>query len=200
MFKHKLIIIFLAATLTALPNLVFAHCDTMDGPVVKAAQVALSRGDITPVLKWIKPADESELRRVFDLTLTVRSKGEEAQQLADQYFFETLVRLHRAGEGAPYTGLKPSGEQEPIIVAADKALETGQSAALVKQVSTAITEGIAHRFAKVSAARKTADENVAAGREFVEAYVNYVHFVEHVYQTASGGSAEHEEHQAEHTR
>jgi hypothetical protein len=198
MFKHKHIILILMAALATLPILSFAHCDTMDGPVVKAAQVALSREDITPVRRWIKPENEPELRRVFDLTLAVRTKGEEAKQLADQYFFETLVRLHRAGEVAPYEGLKPSGAQEPIIVAADKALETGQSEALVKQLSAAVTEGIEHRVERAAAARKTADENVAAGREFVEAYVDYVHFVEHVYQTASGGSAEHEEHQAEH--
>jgi len=197
MSSYKYVIIFLAA-LAVMPSLSFAHCDTMDGPVVHAAQTALSRGDVTPVLKWIKPDDEAEVKRVFNLTLTVRAKGEEARQLADQYFFETLVRLHRAGEGAPYEGLKPSGEQEPIIVAADKALETGSADVLTRQVTDAVRAGITERFARALEARKTADQSVAAGREFVEAYVNYVHFVEHVFQTATA-SGEHEGHQAEHT-
>jgi hypothetical protein len=43
----------------------------------------------------------------FTKTLAVRKQSKEAKELADMYFFETLVRIHCAGEGAPYTGLKP---------------------------------------------------------------------------------------------
>ena len=87
---------------------VFAHCDTLDGPVVKTARAALEKGDVTPILKWVKKENEAEIRDLFKKTLSVRSKGKEAQELADMYFLETLVRVHRAGEGEPYTGLKPS--------------------------------------------------------------------------------------------
>jgi Family of unknown function (DUF6448) len=82
------------------------HCDGMDGPVVKAAQKALEAGNVNLVLIWVQKADEVEVRKAFDQTITVRKLGPEARALADRYFFETLVRLHRAGEGAPYTGLK----------------------------------------------------------------------------------------------
>jgi hypothetical protein len=41
--------------------------------------------------------------------LCVRTLDLEAKALADRYFFETLVRLYRAGEGAAYKGLKPAG-------------------------------------------------------------------------------------------
>ena len=81
-----------------------AHCDTMDGPVVAAARVALEKGDIAPVLKWVKPEREKEIRAAFARTLSVRAGGPEAKELADMYFFETLVRVHRAGEGAPLHG------------------------------------------------------------------------------------------------
>lgn len=53
----------------------------------------------------------------------MRKLSLEARQLADMHFFETLVRLHRAGEGAGFTGLKPAGRDlGPAIPAADKAL------------------------------------------------------------------------------
>ena len=86
----------------------WAHCDSLDGPVVMDARTALEKGDVTPVLKWVKKEHELEIRNVFEQTMTVRAKGEDAKALADMYFFETIVRIHRAGEGEAYTGLKPA--------------------------------------------------------------------------------------------
>jgi len=42
-----------------------AHCDPLDGPVVKDAKVALEKGDATPVLKWVKVEHEEEVRTVL---------------------------------------------------------------------------------------------------------------------------------------
>jgi hypothetical protein len=94
----------LLITLEASP--VLAHCDTLAGPVVTSARAALEQRNLQPLLKWVKPGAEAELKSAFDITLRVRTEGGAARELADRYFFETAVRLHRAGEGAPYTGLK----------------------------------------------------------------------------------------------
>src|SRR5512135_864316 len=113
-----------------------AHCDGLDGPVVKAAQRALQTGDVNQVLVWVRPQDEDEIEKAFDETLAVRKLSPQAQALADRYFFETLVRIHRAGENAPYTGLKPAGRDlGPAIPAADKALETGAERNLIQLVT-----------------------------------------------------------------
>jgi len=160
---------------------VFAHCDTLDGPVVKTARDALDKGDVTPVLKWVKKENETEIKDLFKKTLTVRSKGKEAQELADMYFLETLVRLHRAGEGEPYTGLKPAGVVEPAVVEADKALESGSVENLVKLITGAASKGIHERFTKAKEAKKQADHSIEAGREFVEAYVQFTHYVERLH-------------------
>lgn len=165
-----------------------AHCDTLNGPVVAAAKEALAKGDITPVLKWIKPENELEVREVFKKALAVRGKGPEAKELADTYFFETLVRIHRAGEGAPYTGLKAE-EIEPPVAAADKALETGNADNLVKMVTEKVSHGIRDRFKETLERKKRAEESVAAGREFVEAYVPFTHYVERIYTDAEGAQA-----------
>lgn len=166
-----------------------AHCDTLDGPVVQAAQKALDKGDITPVLKWIKKDQESEIRAAFQKTLAVRSKGPEAKELADHYFFETLVRIHRAGEGAPYTGLS-AAPADPIIRSADEALEKGSVDHLIKHVTEVIAGGIRKRFAFAAEKKKHAEESVAAGREFVKAYVDFTHYVEGLHLQAQA-SAEH---------
>jgi hypothetical protein len=179
-----------------------AHCDTMNGPVVNTARMALEKGDVTPVLKWVRKKDEDEIKKQFEKTLAARKQGKEAKELADMYFFETLVRIHRAGEGAPYTGLK-SEPAEPIIQAADKALESGSADHLVKHVSDAVTAGIRERFNRVKEAKKHADESVEKGREFVEAYVIFTHYVERIHMDVAAGGEHHgnsakEEKAAEH--
>jgi len=180
-----------AGALLLLSTSALAHCDTMDGPVVAAARAALEKGELTPALKWIKPEAEKELRAAFEKTLVVRAKGPEAKELADRWFFETLVRLHRAGEGAPFEGLKPAGaEVEPAVAAADQALETGKADRLVKELTEAVAKGLRERFAKALAARKH------AGREYVAAYVEFVHYAERLHQDA-GTAAHHHEAAAE---
>jgi hypothetical protein len=164
----------------------------MDGPVVIAAKAALEQKDITPVLKWVQKSDEAELKAAFTKTLAVRTKGPEARDLADQYFFETLVRVHRAGEGAPYTGLKPAGTPlEPAVAEADKALETGSVDKVAKLVTEDSAAGIRKRFAEVQEKKPHAEHNVEAGRAFVAAYVEYVHYVEGLHQAAQGAAAHH---------
>ncbi len=171
----------------------FAHCDTLDGPVVTDAKTALAKKDLTPVLKWIKPDHEAELKTAFARTLVVRAQSSEARELADQFFFETLVRVHRAGEGAPYTGLKPAGTKvEPAIAAADRALESGKADALIKTVTDEAAAGIRQRFAEAIEKQKHAELNVEAGREYVAAYVEFVHYVEALDATATRPASAHE--------
>jgi hypothetical protein len=171
---------------------VYAHCDTLNGPVVETAKKALASGDVTPLLKWVNVGDEQLIRTAFQQTLEVRQLGDQARNLADMYFFETLVRIHRAGEGAPYTGLKPGAAVDPAVALADKALESGSVDKLVNILSEATAEGIRERFHLVLKAKKHADDSVAAGREFVESYVIFTHYVEGVHSMIKGTSEHHE--------
>jgi hypothetical protein len=168
-----------------------AHCDTLNGPVVESARHALAIGDVTPVLKWVRIDDEQLIRTAFQNTMEVRKLGGQAQKLADMYFFETLVRIHRAGEGAPYTGLKPGTEVDPAIALADKALENGSVDKLVGVLTDAMAEGIRERFRRALETRKHAAASVAAGREYVEAYVIFTHYVEGLHALIKGGTEHH---------
>lgn len=163
----------------ALPGISRAHCDTLAGPVILDARSALEDNDVTPVLKWVRAEDESAIREAFAQAAAVRQLGPEAKDLADTYFFETLVRIHRAGEGAPFTGLKPGNAIEPAVRQADQALEEGLSVdGLAKAIAEQVVDGIQERFARAAEAKKHVAESVQAGREYVEAYVAYVHYVE----------------------
>jgi Family of unknown function (DUF6448) len=188
---HVSILAFVFVLIVVLsPRVASAHCDTADGPVIAAAKVALTKGDITPVLKWVRPEAESEIKAAFARALAVRGKGPEAQALADRYFFENLVRVHRAGEGAPYTGILPAGTPiEPAIALADEALERGNADKLVKGIAHHVEEGIRERFARAAAAKKRSDTSVSAGREFVETYVELTHYVERLHLDATTPAA-----------
>jgi hypothetical protein len=167
-----------------LSGLAYSHCDTLDGPVVITAKKALETGDVTPVLKWVNKENENDIREMFKKTIAVRSLSPEAKEMADMYFLETLVRIHRAGEGQPYTGLKSAGELDPVIAKADKSLETGSVDELAKDISNEVAGGIRKKFEHAMEKKKDADKNIDAGREFVEAYVVFLHYVEGIYNAA----------------
>ena len=160
----------------------FAHCDGLDGPVVKAARQALDGGNVNGVLIWVQKTDEAEIKAAFQKALGIRKLSPAAKEMADNYFFETLVRVHRQAEGAPYTGLKPAGRDlGPAIPAGDKALEAGSVEPLVKLLTEAVQKGLREQF-KVAMSKKNFNkDNVEAGRQYVGAYVEYIHYVERIY-------------------
>ena len=175
------------------PAPAWAHCDTLDGPVVSAARQALASGDVVPVLRWVEPPAEAEVKAAFARARSVREASPAAQELADRWFFETVVRLHRQGEGLPFDGLAaPEAPIDPAIAAADTALRNGSVDQLARQLASDVEHAIRERFAQVLLTRAHADESVERGREMVAAYVGFTHFVERLHELAnSEAPAEH---------
>ncbi len=188
--------VFAIATILALVCITpraYAHCDTLDGPVAKAGEQALDTGNLDLALIWIKPAAEPELRAAFKQALAVRTLNKDARELADRYFLETLVRLHRAGEGEAYGGLKPKGtDLGPAISAADDAVRSGTTTAVTKLLTDTVANGLRERLRRVTARGNYKTSDIAAGREYVEAYVGFLHYAESLYTEASRGTPMHE--------
>lgn len=184
---HK--IILAGVSLAVAPFLsvsLFAHCDSFEGPIIPEAQVALRTGDVQPLLKWVEPEHETEITEAFERARSVAKDAPAAKELADLWFLETFVRVHREGEGAPYTGLKPVGAMDPFYMQADAALAQDSVDELAEQVGNAVASQIRERFAKANHLQESAEESTKAGREFVEAYVEYMHFIEAVHGLLSG--------------
>ncbi len=178
----------------------WAHCDTLSGPVITAARKALETGNVNLVLIWVQPGDDAAIRETFTQARAARAAGGSAQASAEQRFFEDLVRIHRAGEGAPYTGIKPEGtEVGPAVKAADEALATGTVEPVRAALLDAVRSGIETQFNAVAALKSFDPDEVAAGRAFVKAYVQYTHFAEGLHDKAVG-RASHEEHAHEGSR
>ena len=173
--------IFFILALFIYPSQVTAHCDTLDGPVVKAARKALETDNVNYVLIWVKPEDEDAIRKALKRALNKRrkAKSKEEKDRANLEFFETLVRIHREGEGVNYEGIKPAGTIEPEIVLADEIVETGEIDKILSKISSAqAKEIVRHLFHKVKENVEYDVDDVNAGREFIQAYVQFIHAVE----------------------
>lgn len=174
------------------PGRVWAHCDSMDGPVVRAAQRALQTNSVELALVWVLPDGEREIRDAFDRTMRVRSAGGETQALADLWFFETVVRVHRTGEGEPYTGLQPAGSEIAAgILQADHALEERSIEELAAHLSGQASHALRDKFDRVVDLSVYDVADVAAGRRYVRAYTDYMHFVEALQALLTGETASH---------
>lgn len=185
----------LAAVLLLSPATARAHCDTMSGPVVSAARAALDSGNVNLVLVWVQPSDEGAVRGAFERARSQRTAGGQAREDADLRFFETVVRVHRAGEGAPFEGIKPANtDLGPALPAADKAIESGSSGDLTRVLNDAVSKGVQDRYQALLAKKAYDPNDLESGRAYVKSYVEYTHYVEGVYQTAVAASAHHDHH------
>lgn len=181
----------LTAFVRNLIPIVEAHCDTADGPAVVDGRIALETGNINFALKWIPASGENELRGVFTKVLRVRDLGAEAREVADRLFLETLVRLHREAEGVRFTGIQPSGVAvDPVVAAADLAIASGDDEPLRALVPVDRFDELHRRFQVARGKRDFDVDDVAAGREYVAAYVSYFKYAEG--EEHGHGRAEHE--------
>jgi hypothetical protein len=178
--------------LSPLALLLMAHCDTMDGPLIKDAQKALESKSISPVLKWIKEEDEEEITKMFEQVLAFSLKNPELTKMLEMYFLETVTRVHRKDEGASYIGLKPAGYPiDPIIKKGDLSLETGSAEEVAELLSKEIKKEILKRFEKALKLKNKADEDPDIGRHYIEAYADYIHLIEHLHKLLKSPSEHH---------
>ena len=156
-----------------------AHCDTEDGPAVTDGRRALASGNINLALKWVSAGAEDEVRRAFAEALTIRAAGGDAAELADRAFLETLVRVHRAGEGEGFDGIKPTGTDLPAqVVAADRALAQGTISPLRGLIPEDRWPELQRRFDAALAKQAFDVDDLLAAREYVEAYVQFFKYAE----------------------
>ena len=189
----------LAAAAVSLPLLLLqaqpasAHCDSRQGPVVAAAEQALEQRDVELILPYVKAEQEEELTAAFEQALAIRSRGPDVRAVADEYFFETAVRLHRVGEGASYTGIKDHVEENPALDAAEASLEQGTPDEVIGQLDEELRAMVSERFDGVLDARAAEERtpSVEASRERVEAELMFEKYVLDI-SSALGEQAPHE--------
>lgn len=164
------------------------YIDSIDGPVVKAAEKALDMEDVKYVLPYVSSEDEEEIKDSFERTLVVRELSGEAAELADYWFFETTVRLHRREEKKTYTGLKSSGtDWGPIIPKIDMAIETENLNELLKYLLNFIREDISSRFDDLLSKKDYDLSDVEDARDYINAREEFIEYTKKFYEYVEKG-------------
>ena len=189
-FKNKLslfLIPVLVLTILFVPTTnVQAHCDSVDGPVVTAAQKALETGNVNYVLPYVSEDGEAEVISAFNKAISFQNEDEEIRDAINYWYYETVVRVHRQGEGAAYTGLKPAGiDYGPALPAAEEALVSGSTEAVNELILATVEEEIDKRFAEVMELQDAPVDDVVAQRERVEAELLFEKYIYQLYIDAT---------------
>lgn len=192
--KFGVLPLILFAILLLSTQATFAHCDSYDGPVIKDAVKALKTNNVNLVFKWLNNSKEQEITALFNKTFALKNGDIEVYEIVEKHFFETLVRLHREIEGAPYTGLKPAGSTKQIIQMTDEAIKIGNVDDFLSKFNKHIEKVVREKYEKVAELNKVKDNSTEQGREFVEAYVNYTHIIEALHDILEHTANPHDSH------
>ena len=164
-----------------------AHCDSADGPVVTAAKQALEKNDVNLAFPYVGPQYEKEVAIAFDKAMAGGAAGGEARAVAEIYFAETTVRLHRATENAPYNGIQPAGQNYgPALPAAEKAIETGNTEELKRVLNEAVSKQVDEQYRNVTAKKVEPNASVNDKRESIEAQFGFEKYALGLYESAMG--------------
>jgi len=131
---------------------------------------ALDAQDVEIALAFVDEASEAEVRTIFEEVSEIRTLRATVREIADRLFTETVVRLHRASEGAPFTGLKPAGlDHGPVIPVAERAIRTGSPDELIGELTHEVEVEVKARLDRVLALRARAHEGLRPAREYTSA-------------------------------
>jgi len=173
------------------------HCDSFDGPVVRAAAQSLETADVNLILPFVPKTAEPELVDAFEKVRRARQASADVRDVADRFFYETAVRLHRSGEGAPYTGLKPAGlDVGPVIPVAERAIDSGAVDELTDLLCDMLREQIGARFQRVMRLKGAAGQSVDRAREYVSAMLGLQVYAHGLYRSLKATPHEGDSHRA----
>lgn len=163
--------------------------DMTNGPVMGAAKMALDKGNVNYVLIWVPEESENKLKNLFEKTFCESRAGKDMEDIAINWYFETVKRLHRAGERRLYTCMNPDGSDERSVVPKVKrAIETGEADEIIGFIPKTKEHDFRHRLHHLIEKKNYDVNNVAAGREYVAEFIDFIIYLHHFCTSSSGES------------
>ena len=167
------------------------HHDAVNAPDMKAAKMALETGNANYVLIWVPEESENKLKNLLEKTCCERSARKNMQNCAIDWYFDIVSRFYSANKGALYTCLKPGGLDESLIaVKVERAIETGNFEEIIGIIPDAHAADVRERFHHVMDKSNYDRNNIAAGRAYVSAFIDFLTYV-HTIRTCIPGEENH---------
>jgi hypothetical protein len=168
--------------------------DITNGSVMDAAKMALDTGNVNYVLIWVPEASENKLKNLFAKTVCERRDRKDVQDIAFDWYFETVNRLHRAGEGTLYTCMNLAGlDERSVVPKVKRVIETGEAEEIIGFIPKTQEHDFRHRFRHVMEKKNYDVNNVVDGRAYVAAFTDFIVYLHHIYTSIprEAGHAEH---------
>jgi hypothetical protein len=157
--------------------------------VVRGARAALKTGDAEQVLVWIPAGEQGIVIDALEDARAVRRLGQAARKLADQYFVETVARLHCLALDQAFLGIAPAGyDFGPAVLAAEEAVATGDVDRLVRVLQRELDQTVREHWIRVQQARQAYQKgDLDAGRRYALTYLDFIDFAAAIHALVQWG-------------
>ena len=154
------------------------HPHSRNGLLMKAAQMALVTGNVNYVLIWVPEKSENTLKNLLEKTCCERNARKNMQNCAIDWYFDTVCRYFSANKGALYTYLKHGGPDESLIaLKVERTIEIGNFEEIIGIIPNTHAADVRERFHHVMDKSNYDRNNIAAGRAYVSAFIDFLTYV-----------------------
>ena len=157
-----------------------------NGPVMRAAKMALETGNANYILIWVPEESENTLKNLIEKTCCERSSRKNIQNLAINWYFQTVSRLKYANGWPHCPGMKSErSDEKPIVLMVERAIETGNIEEIIGVIPCTHAGDVRQRFHHVMDKRNYNVDNIADGRAYVSSFIDLIVYLNNLYTSIS---------------
>jgi hypothetical protein len=155
--------------------------DEMQGPVVKAAKMALETGNVNYILIWLPEESENTLKNLLEKTCCTRSSRMNMKNRAYDWYFEMVNRFFNIGRPRDNLTIRGGLAEKPLDLKVDKAIESGNFEEIRDIIPVTHEADAKQRFLHVMNMRNYPVNNIAEGRAYVSAFFDFNRYMHDLY-------------------
>lgn len=146
-----------------------------NGPVMRAAKMALETGNVDYILIWVPEESANTLKNLLEKTCCERTTRRKARNHSVEWYMQTINRLHSEYFRPHDLNISTkTAEERRTILQVEKACETGNFDEIATVMQVTSDEEIRRRFNEVLDKSDYDVDNIAAGRAYVSAFTDFI--------------------------
>jgi hypothetical protein len=161
-----------------------------NGPVIRAAKMAMETGNASYILIWLPKEAENTLKNLLERTYCENRTRKNTQNHSIDWYFKSVNRLHSRYGWPDYPGMKfKETDEETIALMVERAFESGNFEEINSIIPLNHSGDARERFHKVMMKRNYSVDDIAAGRVYVSAFIAFIVYL-HNLSSGSPGKSE----------